>query len=172
MPAKDHRRSRKAFILRFFALLALVYGIIAIPWTERTVIVPFTRAITFVSGMALNGIGQHVRSTDTVVGDSSFAVSILNGCNGVEATMFLIAAILAFPAAWPLRAWGLAIGFALVQLLNLLRIVTLFLLGRYHPQAFEFFHLAVWQTLIAAATIFFFLRWCENARRADGAHAA
>ena len=67
MPAKDHRRSRKAFILRFFALLALVYGITAIPWTERKIIVPFTRAITFVSGMALNGIGQHVRTTDTVV---------------------------------------------------------------------------------------------------------
>jgi exosortase H (IPTLxxWG-CTERM-specific) len=163
---------RTAFILRFIALLALVYGISAIPWTERNAIVPFTRAIAIISAAALNGIGQHVHATGTVVGGASFSVSILNGCNGVEATMFLIAAIFAFPAAWPLRAWGLAIGLALVQLLNLLRIVTLFLLGRYQPQAFEFFHLAVWQTLIAAATIFFFFRWCENARRGDGAHAA
>jgi exosortase H (IPTLxxWG-CTERM-specific) len=172
MPAKEYRRSATAFILRFFALLALVYGISAIPWTERNVVVPFTRVVTTISAAALNGIGQHVRAAGTVVSGASFSVSILNGCNGVEATMFLIAAIFAFPAGWQLRAWGLAIGFALVQLLNLLRIVTLFLLGRYQPQAFEFFHLAVWQTLIAAATIFFFLRWCENARRGDGAHAA
>jgi len=172
MPAKNDRRGAAAFILRFFALLALVYGISAIPWTERNVIVPFTHAITIVSATALNGIGQHVRAAGTVVGSASFSVSILNGCNGVEATMFLVAAIFAFLAGWQLRAWGLAIGFALVQLLNLLRIVTLFLLGRYQPQAFEFFHLAVWQTLIAAATIFFFLRWCENARPGDAEHVS
>jgi len=170
-PSSDRRKSF-LFILRFFALLALVYGITAIPWTEQNVIVPFTRAITIVSAVALNGMGQHVRAAGTVVGGTSFSVSILNGCNGVEATMFLVAAVLAFPAGWLLRGWGLAIGFALVQLLNLLRIVTLYLLGRYQPQAFEFFHLAVWQTLIAAATIFFFLRWCETARRGHGAHAA
>src|SRR5438477_7482666 len=105
-PSSDRRRSF-LFILRFFALLALVYGISAIPWTERNVIVPFTRAITIISAVALNGMGQQVHAAGTVVGGRSFSVSILNGCNGVEATMFLVAAVVAFPAGWLLRAWGL-----------------------------------------------------------------
>ena len=41
---------------------------------------------------------------------NGFAVSIEAGCNGVEATIVLVAAILAFPAPWKRKLVGLAIG--------------------------------------------------------------
>ena len=49
-------------------------------------------------------IGKVLRSTSS----NGFAVSIEAGCNGVEATIVLIAAMLAFPAPWKHMLVGLA----------------------------------------------------------------
>src|SRR5450756_2496495 len=49
---------------------------------------------------------------------NGFAVSIEAGCNGVEATIVLVAAILAFPAPWKNKIIGLIAGIIAVQGLN------------------------------------------------------
>jgi myo-inositol 2-dehydrogenase/D-chiro-inositol 1-dehydrogenase len=54
--------------------------------------------------------GKVIRSTS-----NGFAVSIEAGCNGVEATIVLLAAILAFPAPWKNKLFGLIIGTIAVQ---------------------------------------------------------
>jgi exosortase/archaeosortase family protein len=86
-------------------------------------------------------------------------VNINNGCNGVEAMLILLACIVSFPASWRARMAGLFLGAVAVQLLNAVRIVTLYLLGAYHPRLFEIFHTAVWQIVIILAAIGFFLAW-------------
>jgi exosortase/archaeosortase family protein len=57
------------------------------------------------------------------------------------------------------RVGGLALGALTVQLLNAVRIVTLFLLGAYYPKLFNTFHTAVWQIIIILSAIVFFLVW-------------
>jgi exosortase H (IPTLxxWG-CTERM-specific) len=171
-PPKRSRRAAAGFIVRFFILLAVLYGVMALDVVDRTAIASWTHGIAVVSGAMLNAVGQGVTVAGTIVTSSFFSVSIQNGCNGLEATIFLIAAVLAFPATWRQRAAGAAIGFALIQLLNLMRVVTLFLLGRYKPELFEVAHLAIWQTIIAGVTIFFFHGWSVRARRIDVADAA
>ena len=63
---------------------------------------------------------------------NGFAVSIEAGCNGVEATLVLCAAILAFPAPWRHKALGIAIGVVAVQLLNIVRVISLFYIGQWN----------------------------------------
>ena len=139
----------RRFLLRFIIILAVLYVPLTIRQVDTAVVAPFSRLIAVVSGSLLNLIGQGVVVSGVVLDAAGHAVSIQNGCNGIEAIVFLVAAILAFPATWRQRAIGLIAGIALIQILNLLRVITLFLINRYQPQMFELFHLAVWQTVIA-----------------------
>ena len=156
------QRSQVLFLVKFFVILIAAYLVIAWNPVNDRVIVPFTEGIARVSGAALNAIGQQVTTTGTVVASSRFAVNINNGCNGVEAMLILLAAIVAFPASMKARATGLALGAVVVQLLNLVRIMTLYLLGAYQPRLFDVAHTAIWQIVIIAAAILFFLHWSSK----------
>jgi exosortase H (IPTLxxWG-CTERM-specific) len=152
------------FIARFLGLLALFYGAVALPPVNEHLVVPFTNGIAAVSGALLNLMGQHVVVKGEMISSGVFAIAVKNGCNGVEAMVFLCAAMAAFPAPWRRKLLGIAAGIVLIQLLNLVRVITLFLIGLYRPLWFETFHLAVWQSVIAGTTILFFYQWSANAR--------
>jgi exosortase H (IPTLxxWG-CTERM-specific) len=156
------RRTQVLFLVKFFLILIAAYLLIAWNPVNDRVIVPFTAGLARTSGAVLNAIGQPVTVAGTVIRSPRFAVNINNGCNGVEAMLILLASIVAFPAPLKARAIGLALGALGVQLLNEIRIVTLYLLGAYHPRLFDMFHTAVWQIVIIAAAILFFLGWSSR----------
>lgn len=165
------KKPQLLFLVKFFGVLVAAYLLIAWNPVNDHVIVPFTTAIAKGSGALLNVIGQQVTVSGTVIRSSRFAVNINNGCNGVEAMLILLASIVAFPASLKARAAGLALGAIAVQLLNAIRIVTLYLLGAYQPRLFDLFHTAVWQIVIIMAAIGFFLMWSARvapARVANG----
>ena len=94
--------------------------------------------------------------------DNGFAVSIEAGCNGVEATIVLVAAILAFPASWKRKLIGLVVGIVAVQGLNIVRVISLFYLGQWNFDAFEWAHLYVWQALIMLDVMVVWLLWVRT----------
>jgi len=153
------QRNQVLFLVKFFGILLGAYLLIAWNPVNDHVIVPFTEGIAQASGAILNLIGQGVTVHGTVVTSPRFGVNINNGCNGVEAMLILLASIVAFPASLKARAVGLLLGAIAVQLLNFVRIVTLYLLGAYQPKVFDMFHTAVWQIVIILAAIGFFLIW-------------
>ncbi len=81
--------------------------------------------------------------------------------------LFLAAAVLAFPATAAQRAAATLLGCLVIQAVNLVRIVTLYLLGCHRPEWFETFHVTVWQTVVFAVAIAFFVFWT---RRVAPAH--
>ena len=153
------QRTQVLFLVKFFAILIAAYLLIAWSPVNDNVIVPFTKGVANVSGALLKVIGQPVTVNGTVISSSRFGVNINNGCNGVEAMLILLASIVAFPASLRARLAGLGLGALVVQLLNAIRIVTLYLLGAYQPRLFDMFHTAVWQILIILSAIVFFLLW-------------
>lgn len=166
------KKPQVLFLVKFFAVLVAAYLLIAWNPVNDHVIVPFTKAIAVVSGALLNLIGQHVTVAGTVIRGARFAVNINNGCNGVEAMLILLASIVAFPASMKARAIGLVLGALAVQLLNAIRILTLYLLGAYQPRLFDLFHTAVWQIVIIMAAIGFFLAWSARVAPARVANRA
>ncbi len=155
---------RVRFIVVFLLLLALFEIPLLLDPVDRHVIRPFTAGIAAVSASALRLVGEPVRSAGTIIAGSCFAVDIQNGCNAVEATLFVIAAVLAFPATWKSRLGAVLAGSAILQVANLVRIVTLYLIGCHRRQWFQSFHLAVWQSIIFALAIGFFLIWSRRAK--------
>jgi len=160
------------FLVKFFAVLVGAYLLIAWNPVNDNVIVPFTAAVARWSGALLNVIGQNVTVAGTVIRSARFAVNINNGCNGVEAMLILLASIVAFPASLKARVTGLLLGALAVQLLNAIRIMTLYLLGAYQPRLFDLFHTAVWQIVIIMAAIGFFLAWSARVAPARVANRA
>jgi exosortase H (IPTLxxWG-CTERM-specific) len=153
------QRTQVLFLVKFFVILIGAYLLIAWSPVNDNVIVPFTKGLATTSGAILKGIGQAVTVNGTVISSSRFGVNINNGCNGVEAMLILLASIVAFPATLRARITGLLLGALAVQILNAIRIVTLYLLGAYQPRLFDMFHTAVWQIVIILSAIGFFLVW-------------
>ena len=166
------KKPQVLFLVKFFAVLIAAYLLIAWKPVNDNVIVPFTAGVARTSGAILNVIGEDVTVAGTVIRSPRFAVNINNGCNGVEAMLILLASIVAFPATMKARAAGLLLGALAVQILNAIRIITLYLLGAYQPRLFDLFHTAVWQIVIIMAAIGFFLAWSARVAPARVANSA
>ena len=166
------QRTQVLFLVKFFAVLIGAYLLIAWNPVNDRAIVPLTAGIAKVSGSILHAMGEDVRVSGTTIVSPRFGVNINNGCNGVEAMLILLASIFAFPASMKARIAGLFLGAIVVQVLNFVRIITLYLLGAYQPRLFDLFHTAVWQIVIILAAIGFFLVWSARVAPARVANRA
>ena len=163
------RRRSLLFLARFVALLVAFYLLVAWNPINDAVVVPFTAWIARVSGVLLNAIGEHVSVAGTAIRSDRFAVEIENGCNGVEAALLFVSAVLAFPAPWPRRLAGLAAGFLAIQALNFVRVVSLFWVGAHRPALFSSSHTVVWQSAVVLASVLLFLFWASwSGRKSAG----
>lgn len=149
------------FILIFAVVLLALFVAELTGSVERHVIVPFTTVLAEVSAWVIHLFDGSTVSHGKLIQNASgtFIVSIERGCNGIEAVIILISAILAFPAPWKLKLFGLVFGFLAIQVLNVVRIVSLFYLGMWSEVWFKWFHEYLWQALIVLDALIVFLVW-------------
>jgi len=149
------------FFVGFLLIQALLFGAELTPWAQTYFVVPWTHTLASLSADIVRFFDPRVVADGKILqsADGSFAVSIEAGCNGVEATLVLAAAILAFPAPWRRKLTGLAIGILAVQGLNVIRVISLFYLGQWNYRVFEWAHLYVWQALIMLDVLVVWLVW-------------
>jgi exosortase H (IPTLxxWG-CTERM-specific) len=162
------------FFLAFLLVQAVLFGAELTPWAQRWFVVPWTDALAAISAGIVKGFDPGVAADGKVLhsADGEFAVSIEAGCNGVEATIVLVAAILAFPASWQRKLAGLGLGILAVQALNVIRVISLFYLGQWNFDAFDFAHRYVWQALIMLDVLIVWLLWVRTLSRRAPAPAS
>ena len=155
------------FALVFLGVLIALFVLELTPPGQEFFVVPWTNAVAAASVAIVKAFDPAVVAQGAVIisTKTGFAVQILAGCNGVEAMIVLIAGVLAFPATWPQRAAGIAIGVVAIQALNLVRIVSLFYLGQWDRQWFEWAHLYVWQAVIMLDALIVWLLWLRAVRK-------
>ena len=144
--------------------MVLLTGLFSLRITKfgtEWVTVPFTGLLADVSAFLIKLFDSDVVSYGVIISSQStgFAVQIAPGCDGIEAVIILVSAILAFPAPWKHRLVGIGIGFVAIQALNLVRIISLFYLGQWNQTWFEWFHLYLWQALIVLDALAVWLVW-------------
>lgn len=156
------------FMIRFFVLFTVMlvglFTLEILQPAEEYVILPFTSFIADVSVWILQVFDDNVESYKNVIRSSvtGFGVRIERGCNGVEAVIILFAAIFSFPAPFKNKIIGFVIGFFAIQILNLIRIISLFYLGQWNQVAFMWFHLYLWQALIILDALVVWLIWLRT----------
>lgn len=152
-------------MLRFFVLFIVIqsglFFLELLNPVRTAVIIPFTEQLAAVSGHLIKAFDEEVVTQGIVVRSTrnQFAVSIEAGCNGVEAMIILLAAIVAFPAPVWHKLLGIVLGALAIQGLNLVRIISLFYLGQWNATAFEWAHLYLWQMLVMLDALIVFLIW-------------
>jgi exosortase H (IPTLxxWG-CTERM-specific) len=152
-------------MFRFFVLfMVLLVGLFSLRITKlgtEWVTVPFTGVLADISAFLIKLFDKDVVSYGVIIQSQStgFAVQIAPGCDGIEAVIILVSAILAFPAPWKHRLVGIGIGFVAIQALNLVRIISLFYLGQWNQTWFDWFHLYLWQALIVLDALAVWLVW-------------
>lgn len=158
------------FFVSFLLLQAILFGLELTPWAQQYFVVPWTNTLARISTWLVTVFDPNVMAVGKIMRSTTngFAVSIEAGCNGVEATIVLLAAILAFPASWKHKLAGLAAGIVAVQGLNIVRVISLFYLGQWDRDWFEWAHLYVWQALIMLDVLIVWLVWVRMLPRTPG----
>ena len=149
------------FLVLFVVILVALFAAELTPVAQAAIVIPWTEGLAHVSAGLVTIFDPRVATAANIIQSTAngFAISIEAGCNGIEAAIVLIAAMLAFPASWMYRAIGIVAGLATVQALNVVRVVSLFYLGQWSVQAFEWAHLYVWQALIMLDVLVVWLIW-------------
>lgn len=164
-------------MLRFFLIFLLLQGVLfAAELTapaQRLLVLPWTEFLATLSAKLIQLFDSDAFAHGKIIQSISngFGVSIEAGCNGVEAVIVLVAAMLAFPAPWKHKVYGLLAGIVAVQGLNLVRIISLYYLGQWDKEIFEWAHLYVWQALIMLDVLIVWLIWIRLLPSRNAVHA-
>lgn len=157
------------FILLFVFLVVLLFGLELYQPVQQMLVIPWTQLLALMTGKIMLWFDPDVIVQGKVISSSltGFSVSIEAGCNGVEASLILVAAVLAYPSPWDMKFTGVVFGIIAIQLLNLLRVISLFYLGQWDMQWFEWAHLYIWQVLIILDALIVFIIWMRVVAQSD-----
>jgi exosortase H (IPTLxxWG-CTERM-specific) len=149
------------FSILFLVILVSLFTLELFEPVRQSVILPFTGFLATISSFIMSIFDSDVISNRDVIRSIStgHAVQIAPGCNGVEAVIVLFAAIFAFPSGFKYKVYGFVLGFLAIQLLNLVRIISLFYLLQWDKNWFDWFHLYLWQALIILDALIVWLVW-------------
>jgi len=149
-------------LFRFLLFMIVFYALWSTPFFQNYFIGPISDMYASISGFILNILGFGVTVNGDTIGDKNFAISIKNGCDGVEGLAIFIFAVIIYPTLWKNKFKGLLGGILFLVALNFLRIISLYLIGIYLPTAFDIMHESVWQIFFILFTIVALFYWIIN----------
>ena len=143
-----------------FLILILVFSfLLSLEPIKHYFYDPFTSLIASQAAWILNTLGMKVYASGIIVSGEGFSVKILANCNAIFEIMLFLSAVIAFPALLKEKLVGGILGSIFIYLLNLLRVIILFLIGVYSPQFFEETHIYVSQSIFIVMVAMFWLFW-------------
>jgi exosortase/archaeosortase family protein len=149
-----------------FAVLNLAYLHFKTPYLKPWVIDLLTvRPAAWLADSML-AVPVVARGHTLLAGDTR--ISVLNGCEGVDAMLMLVAAVALQRASWRAKLWGVVLGVGWVYLANQLRIVALVWARLEAPQFFGPGHGVLGPLTVIALTVLYFLWWTRRITPAGG----
>jgi exosortase H (IPTLxxWG-CTERM-specific) len=155
------KRPESRFLILFLTILGVSFTVIALKPVNDAFVVPYTTQIAKLSGIVLGLLGEDITINGCNLRSPRFAVTIYNGCNGLITSLIFVSGVLAFPARWWAKVVGVLGGLVAIQVINLVRIVSLFYIGIYLPQLFNSSHIFIWQSLVILAGVTLWIVWAH-----------
>lgn len=121
----------------------------------------FLRALGAVVGFPVRIDGTHLAS-------GTFVVDVSPACSGAVPSMIYLSAVLAYPADRRAKWIGVVLGMAIIHCVNLMRVVSLFLIGLFANQYFHDTHVYVAQALVVCVAVATWLFWAGRFADAPG----
>jgi exosortase/archaeosortase family protein len=156
------------FLLIFGILLTTFYAFIAFsPFYKKRFVPTHLHLIANVSGHLLSLLGQDITVTGSSIHSPRLTANVIRGCDAVEAIALYVCAVLAFPLPLLKKLPGIIAGTSLLLILNLIRIVSLFLIGAYSTKIYDLMHIDVWQALFIFFAVLLWILWLLWATRSQ-----
>ena len=156
------------FLGRFVFFVLLSYGILAIPAIDRLLYGILELTAGSVAPM-LSILGYRCTVEGVTIHGDDFSVAVRRGCDGVEPMLILWSAVVAMRAPLVPTVAGLAISAVIIQIVNFVRVVSLFVIGSRCPAMFHVMHVEIWPVIMIAVEMVIFMLWLNliRTRRKD-----
>lgn len=155
------RRPESRFLILFLSILGISFTVVALKPVNDAFVVPYTTLIAKMSGIVLKLFGEDITINGCDLRSPRFAVTIYNGCNGLITSLIFVSGVLAFPARLWAKLVGVVGGLVAIQIVNLIRIISLFYIGIYLPKLFNSSHIFIWQSLVILAGVTLWIIWAH-----------
>jgi len=116
---------------------------------------------------ALRMLGQNISISGAQILSPEFSVVIASGCDGLAPLAIFVSAVLSFPRPVRAKIAGLLCGSITLWAANYVRIISLFLLGRYYPAGFRVMHEDIWQACFILLSTLCWLAWLRKTQPAQ-----
>jgi len=158
------------FILRFLGLYLagnLIYGLYTSSF--EPVADPVTILVSNQTALTLNSLGwqcttheQRTKPTVTIAHEAKPVLSVYEGCNGINVMIIFVAFVIAFGPMIRAMMWFIPLGFFIIHLGNLLRLVLLFFVSQEFPGALYFSHKYLFTAFIYAVVFLLWMIWVNS----------
>ena len=102
---------------------------------------------------------EAVRLGPVVYHPAGFGYEISLGCTGIVPAVMLTTGVLAYRARAAKKLVGVLLGVPAILLLNLVRLVNLYVVGIGWPSAFDVMHRFVWEVVVILSVLALWLAW-------------
>jgi exosortase/archaeosortase family protein len=165
--APTSRRPVLQYIGGFLALLVGFYALYTNAFFHENVLQPIVNTQAWLASKFLTLIGYPTGSDGSQISGALTSLNVQKGCDGMEVTALYLIGVLLVPFRWRSKWIGLGYGLAVLFVLNLLRIIILYLAQIHWPSAFEMLHLHGGFALFTVVTIFMWAHWANWAVRQE-----
>ena len=148
------------FIVYFLAalgVLSIVYPWLSTRYHEQMKM--FMAATAWMVGHGLALLGGDVTVSGRLVHATGFSVEVIEECTGAYEIIIFWAAVIAYPARWRAKLWGIVGGMMALLVINIFRMMFLVAAGSRWPEAFDFLHVYFWQATLILMIVTVWVLW-------------
>lgn len=147
------------FVMALALCMAIFFAISGTELFENIINLPIVLGYAWGGNALLNLFGLDTVTNGTNIIGNLFKMNIAKGCDAVSPTILFMAAVAVYPTSFSNKWKYLLIAPFAFALLNLVRIVSLYLLGAFAPSFFDFAHYEFWQGAFIIVTIIAWFYW-------------
>lgn len=151
------------FVVTYLVLMFVFFNLVNLHFFERHLDIKgvYSEAIVVLLSKVLSMFGvntTYYRLDDgTVINLPTISLNVKFGCNGLEAVIMYVFAVVSFPAAWSNKLWAIAAGFAVIQVLNIIRLLALVFVSLHYMEMFHYFHTYFSQSVMIVVSLALFV---------------
>jgi len=154
----------KRFILLYIFYMILAFILVDYEPIRQALMLDayYTGVVVHISTWLIQLIGIDVTAQGAFLYLKSAIMEVKFGCNGLEAILLYVAAVLAFPATWKERLIGIIVGSTVLQVLNIIRIAILAWVLEYQRDIFPIMHEYITQSIMIALAFIIFIIYLQR----------
>lgn len=158
---ETHGRDLK-FLVIFAALMGVYYLATTTSLLKDRFFPWYLDVNTQASLAVLKTVGYaDLNRTGNTLHSKTASITVERGCDAVEPSALFAAAVLASPVVFSSRLIAVVVGVSILMIINLVRIISLYLTAVHWRSAFDVMHLDVWQAVFIFLAIFLWALWAS-----------